>query len=776
MKNNNDSKLIIYLIVLALFSLVGEVMADGLPGEYFVTQRWRDLLAPYSPATNPALMTEENYISVRGAFSPSMGNSFVLYEGGVTVPVGLYQSVGLTMLGVSTNEPIQKYSWDENEGVYQEDGTFTDSHFRGMLSYAINPWNRLSVGANLNFYYDDNFNDAIYGLALDIGVTYRALNHPVLGEHIVGVSFQNVISPDFKGDDIQQQSINTKVSWIGKMWERRIDAGIDLDFKDFTAAATDFATSVIDTSTDESVVVKAAKSFEFDFNARLGFWLMKMVNIYGMAGTGYWGVAAGMNVPTVFGGRDFQVAYQYMSMTDDKLSYTQTIYFRGDFGPHREQVYAKKMAKQAIIGPGKLYNQARQLFVDGQYWDAFFLFGRIATEYPDFFKNDWVKYFMGASQEKMDMREVAAETYNEVITDYSKSPAVFNARLGLIRLNYRDNNSYGVEEQYNELASSLAADSIKQAAAYYMGESKFNEKSYDEAKKFLEMVPMTHTDYPFAQHTLAIISAINNNYDEMLDHLDNVVQFVPETKEQEEIINRSYVMIGYLYYEGLLSSGQSLAKAVAALQSVPSSSAYYIDALLGRAWAALKAGNWNDVKSTTAEIKKSTKNVELQSEADLLLAYSYMVQNTPEGWTKAAQILNDASKAMASYTEPKADAVTAKENEYYNNRSTYYDLAVKANELALVNQSSYVMEQIDSLRAIQKEDEAKVRSFGKFKDAQDKAVFFGKTAQQTKDDIDYALAKAEERASAVTDVKAQEKLKNIDEDIDELQKQLQELQ
>ena len=52
--------------------------ADGLPGEYYITQRWRDLLAGHSPATNPAFMTEENYFTTRMALSPTIHNSFII--------------------------------------------------------------------------------------------------------------------------------------------------------------------------------------------------------------------------------------------------------------------------------------------------------------------------------------------------------------------------------------------------------------------------------------------------------------------------------------------------------------------------------------------------------------------------------------------------------------------------------------------------------------------------------------------------------------------------
>jgi len=767
-----------FTIAATLFT--STAVADGLPGEYFITQRWRDLLSSNSPATNPAFMTEANYTTIRGAFSPSLSNSFVLYETGAVIPLGLYQAAGVSVLGVTANDPIIESEWDPvTESIKATGKEFKDSHFRIMLSYAVNPWNKLSVGGNLNVYYDPNFGEAIVGFALDLGVSYRLAHHPILGEHLVGMSFQNIISPDFSFEELQQQSINAKISWVGRMWERRIEAGIDMDFKDFTAQAANFL--VPEEQEDGSILlVPGDKSLEFDFNFRVGFWLMKMINVYGHVGDDYWGLSGGMNVPTIFGGRDFQAAYQYTSVYDDALAFQHTVYFRGEFGASREEVYAKKMAKEAVVGPGKLYNTARELLARGEYWKAFFVFGKISTEYPDFFKNDWVRYYMGECQEHMDMRELANETYNKTISEFAMSPAVFTARLGLMRVNYRDANYYGVESEYNTLAVSSASDSIKNAAAYIMGSARFASGNYVEAISYFSKVPATHSDYPFAQHSMAIAYAMNDNYDNTLTHLDNAINYIPvageqKTDEQNEIINRSYVLLGLLYYEGLSAGGISLSSSVAALQEVPSNSYYYSDALLGRAWVALKATNWGDVRSTAEELKTKTNDVEVQSEADLMIAYSYMVDNTPESWQKAADILTKAVSTMKSYQAPSSASLTAKEDQYYTDRGAYYDIAQAANEFANVRQGSYVLGQIDSLKTISENLEESVRSFAKYQDEHNRSLFFSTGAAKILDELEYALPKAIEGVGKNTSGAAVEAAEAHGE-VEDLQEKLRRLQ
>ncbi|MBD3240153.1 MAG: hypothetical protein GF331_06170, partial [Chitinivibrionales bacterium] len=73
---------------------IGSAWADGLPGEYLLSSRWRDLLSPYSPLTNPAFMSRGDDITGRFAIAPVMQGAFKLWEAGVTVPIASRHAVG----------------------------------------------------------------------------------------------------------------------------------------------------------------------------------------------------------------------------------------------------------------------------------------------------------------------------------------------------------------------------------------------------------------------------------------------------------------------------------------------------------------------------------------------------------------------------------------------------------------------------------------------------------------------------------------------------------
>src|SRR5271157_4134620 len=122
--------------------------AQGVPGDpLLMTQRWRDLFSNYSPLSNPAFLTQENYITARGAFAPLTGNS-QMWEMGLTVPIGLYQSAGISWIG-------ENAAIDTLAQAGTATSTFLENYIMG--TYAINPWKGLSVGINANLALQNAF-------------------------------------------------------------------------------------------------------------------------------------------------------------------------------------------------------------------------------------------------------------------------------------------------------------------------------------------------------------------------------------------------------------------------------------------------------------------------------------------------------------------------------------------------------------------------------------------------------------------------------------------
>ena len=205
MKTPSTKFIITLSIISTLFSFSS--FADGLDGEFYVNQRWRDLTAGYSPTINPAFMIEKNQRSARLAMCYYLPDSSYLMENGMMWPVSLYGAFGVTFMG----ERAREYTITGDKSKHTEKMV--------ILSFAVNPLDRLSFGHNIGILYGERFNKKYRYITLDIGVSYRFITHPILGSQLTGISLQNALSTDLPFHHWQNQPINLKFSWLAEFWE-----------------------------------------------------------------------------------------------------------------------------------------------------------------------------------------------------------------------------------------------------------------------------------------------------------------------------------------------------------------------------------------------------------------------------------------------------------------------------------------------------------------------------------------------------------------------------
>ncbi len=742
-----------FLILLSICNagFISQLLADGYPGEHLVTPRWHYLFSSRSALINPSFINEENYLSLKYAFNSTL-TEFQIHELSAVYPIGLYQAAGINF----TTQNVKPYDRTDSTGnVFGSQ--IVDGKNYITLTYAYNLWKGLTLGANATTGIVSFDGETVLGFGFDFGLSYKLLTHPAIGTHVLGASLQNIV---FVGDD--KLPMTFRASLNSTYWERKIESTIDFAIKDLVS--------------DKNQWVKdSAPSPEIELNAKLGGWIMRFVNLYGLInfsdeGIEGLGFAGGLNLPSIYNGRDVSFLFQYMTI-DDKEENNEnvssvTLYGRIDVGKHREEIYARRMAKRFDLRPNDLYTKAIELYNQGHYWDARSLFTELFVEYPDFPKNDWVSYFIGSCQENMDMGITAEKAYLKTKEQYSKSSAVPFADLGLMRVYYRDNKYDAIEKQFNELNKLGVPDSIKYHGYYYMGQAELKQSNFSKAKQLFNLIPETHPDFPFAQHSAAVADAMQDNIDGALSSLENAIQYSPKTKAQKEIIDRSFVFLGYIFFEQVAAQEGSLAKAVTALRSVDKSGSYYQDALLGLGWTALKARQWADCDKAGAELVSIATNPVLKAEGLLLQAYAASMN---KNYSSAVTFLKSASKELNGYNPPQQSEVEVMKANFFNLSEEYNVLAEKSYELASARQSAIVAKSMDSLHTLQKEFQTKINDYYKNMNNFTRNSFFARNVETVKEDVEYALAKFERSANRST---IQEKNAEIDEELNKLKEEL----
>ena len=760
-----------------LLSAASSVWAAGLPGEYVLSDRWRHVYSMYSGITNPAFINEENYMSLRFLFASTL-DEFYMHEAGLTVPIGLYDAAGVAWMMQGANN----FDATDTAGTTLVGKTIRDQNHFVALTYARNVWGRLTVGGNLNIIAQnvtnvDDPNNPVQGMRMgfgvDVGLSWKLLRHPMLGNHILGVSTNNIFNMILDTDEKYASAL--RFSLLSDFWERRIYYGADFAMKDLLSADKDWPSLTYPT---DSGYINALRAMPWEFTQKLGFNILRIFKLYLLAGFSpegfdHYGFAFGANMPGFFNGRDIEGLMQFVSVGESDATHL-TFYARTEIGKHREEIYARKMARRGTLGPNNLYNQALELFHKGECFRAFWIFSQIAVEYPDFFKNDMVSYYQAACQECMDMRQSAVSAFRRTKDDHSRSIAVPMADLGLMRVFYRGGDYSAVENQFEELNSLGVPDSIKYHAYYIMGQTAIQRGDYARARQLFTTIPENHPDYVFAYHSAAVANMLNDNVQGAIADLEFVIQIKPQNKAQEEVINRSYVFLGYLYYEDLTTEG-ALARAVTALRRVPKTSYYYQDALLGLGWTALKARQWADCISAGSELARNASDPVLQSEGNLIQAYAYAMQKS---YTQAVNLLEATAKALNSYTPPSESELNQRKSNYGDTRSEYEQMGFKIDELGQARQSSIVQTSIDSLQNPQSKLKSAIDQHLKYEDEFKRSNFFARSIEQVKEDVDYALARFTRYAGS-RDVQKQieksgGKTGAIDDELERLKKELEE--
>ncbi|MCU0609141.1 MAG: hypothetical protein MUF22_05180 [Chitinispirillaceae bacterium] len=767
------------VVSLTVSTLVFTVLADGLPGEYLLSSRWRDLFGPYSPLTNPSFIADEEHVALRLAYSPVLQGEFTLYEAGVVVPVGFTeQALGFTMLG-ENDGAIAGNGIDPAGRIVQTGVSLKNSNSFFLATYALKPFTRgiknLSLGANLTAAYQSNFGSPRRGLGLDIGTSYKMKLGGNWGSHFLGVSTLNLIAPSMANTWIPalgnngELSRGLKLSWHALMFQEKVTGGMDFNLKDYLAAKEEFG------NTSGNFFNKLGKS-DWALSMRGGYEVFRGISLYGQLGfdshvIDYWGLAMGMNLAAYSKRTKISTIYQY-NLNPENLG-------SGYLTPSSHTVYLMaKMGKitreerRALLEPNELYNKARALFLKQRYWDAYVVFCELKNNYPQFPRNDWVTFLMGRCFEELDMRKGALSQFDITSGTYPGSSVIPHSDLAAMRVFYRDEQDGMVASKYEVLSQPGIPDSIRYNAAYLYGESRFRRGDLDQAMVVLSVIPPEHEDYVFAQYTLAVINAqlYPQSPSRTILNLKNCIDSPAQTTAQKEMVNKALVYLGYFSYEN-----GDLSQAVTSFRKVSPSSYYYEESLRGLGWSAMRASQWKDCIAAGEQLAAVSKRPVLRCEGLLLqgLGY-YSLEDFVSAYNKTAE----GDDLVNSITPPMHDSLQAAKEVYLRDRDSYDELSLKLAEVGAVTDSLRPAGVLDSLRQVQKGTYTKLASFLIYADEFSRSVKLSSYHESAAADLHYAAARLKTiiAKQGLSTSNVAKKMSDIDKQMEETKKQMEQLE
>jgi hypothetical protein len=229
---------------------------------------------------------------------------------------------------------------------------------------------------------------------------------------------------------------------------------------------------------------------------------------------------------------------------------------------------------------------------------------------------------------------------------------------------------------------------------------------------------------------------------DLMSALENAMSVTPTTKEQQEMVHRSYLLMGFIFYEE-----GALARAVVALRQIPANSYYAEDALLGQGWTALKARQWNDCIAIGQQLVRTTQRPLLRCEGMLIQSYGHMLNRD---YTRALNILNEANALSQTLYIPSEDSLNMRTLQNENDRISYSRLATRVEEFALMGQTAHVAGILDSMRGRSDQYIASFSEHVRFRHEFQRNTFFSRTIEQVREDLEFAVATVQKLSGGTT--------------------------
>ncbi len=343
------------------------------------------------------------------------------------------------------------------------------------------------------------------------------------------------------------------------------------------------------------------------------------------------------------------------------------------------------------------FDRACQLYEDENYWDAHLMLRDLSRSYSlPSEQKDSVDICIIRSLVQLGLREHVSDECNRVIRE-GTSQFIPEIRLLLFTQAYYEGNSYRVEMEYREIVKlgNVFTDEVR----YYYGQSLFYHKKLDSAKIIFQEIADSSSTYLFAQHTIGVIFALQNQFDSAFYYHSIVDSHTPSTPSELEIGNLSQLHLGIIHYEGLIMGKRDYFAAEQYLQKISCTSSFYKNALLIRMWCALHQNHWRYMELLCDEMKREINDTLLIAEANLLLCRSPQIISLEDGtFDKNVFLIEEATELVEQYRPILTYQLQSSEWMYYDTRGRLFDTMERVLTISRSGELTSSLEELDSLK------------------------------------------------------------------------------
>ena len=543
---------------------------------------------------NPAGISEADQLEFSAAFFATGGDISQEYVS-LTFPIDYKHTLGISLF--ENDAPIE--------------GGESYSEIAAQFGYAYRLFHLLSLGVNLDVLYINQF-DKNYQLKVnaDVGMSWNPLASSKYGYLLIGVAVQNLLAPVVdEADDAYKIPMNLNLSLFYRGFNRL------LEFK------AEF--SILDLIHDS----KDGKGCDLEMSISLTYYLFPHLGVrarYTKDGNPVLGATVNFKDLSIF-----RYLALNLEMSHDNLwakknrGLVWAVKLTTRFGDTREEKVGEERYRRLIIQPENDYYAAKSLYLNRQFLDAAYAFGEIQTKYPTFSLVDQAAFYEAKSFENLRMHKAAREIYRDAIKRYPQSNLLAKYHFQLMNMDYKEGKYTEALNKYQIFAQKFSKSDAKADADYVAGQIKFEQGLYKESIDLHASIPPGNANYLYARYTMGIANSRMSKFDEAENCFRAITELPVSNKSEHDIQNAAKVKLGHIFSS---AEKPDIAAAARMYGLVQKDSPVFDEAMLGIAWAFIKANKPDEAIKYAKWIINNLPGSFIVSEAYLIIGYCYFMK------------------------------------------------------------------------------------------------------------------------------------------------------
>ena len=651
---------------------------------------------------------------------------------------------------VSLTYPIDyKHTWGISlfENGASIEGGESYGEIAALIGYSYRLFHLLSLGIDLSVLYINQF-DELKQLTIgaDVGLSWNPLASSKYGYLLIGVAVQNLLAPavsEADGDgsfkfvfmtakDAYKIPTNLNLSIFWRGFNRLLELKAEISLIDIIHDSDEGGTG---------------SNLEMSFT--LTYYLSSHLGVRArFTKEGYPVIGATVNVKDV---SIFRYLALDLEMSHDDIwakknrGFVWAVKLTSRFGDTREEKIGEERYRRLKIEPENDYRAAMRLYLNRQFLEAAYAFGKVQTKYPAFHLVDQAAFYKAKSFENLRMHKAAKSVYEDAIKRYPQSDQRPKYHFQLMNIDYKEGKYTEAMNKYQNIAQKYGESDVKADADYVAGQIKFEQGLYQECVDLLAAILPGNANYFYARYTMGIANSRMGKFDEAENCFRDITEQPVSNQSERDLQDAAKVKLGHLFFSG---EKPDIAAAAQMYGQVQKGSPVFDEAMLGIAWSFLKVNKPDEAMKPAKWIISNLPESFLVSEAYLVVGYCYFMK---KDYKNAVEALTEADKR----TQQPIVSVAARDSarQAYDAMQSQFDsVQVLALDLARQLPTPRVESKREALRPTFDKANQAIEDYASFMQKSIQSDRFESNRKRILDDAGFTLATVKTKMGQGTSV------------------------